>query len=58
MLRLPDETFAELNAAARTLGQPQWRVVVNAVKAYIGAGPVLEATDRDIVRRMLRRESG
>ena len=57
MLRLPEETFAELSAAGRTVGQPQWRVVVNAVKAYIGAGPVLEAGDRDIVRRMLRRES-
>jgi hypothetical protein len=57
MLRLPEETFAELSAAARTIGQPQWRVIMHAVKAYIGAGPVLDANDRDIVRRMLRREA-
>jgi hypothetical protein len=57
MLRLPEDTFAELSAAARTIGQPQWRVIVHAVKAYIGAGPVLDANDRDIVRRMLRRDA-
>ena len=57
MLRLPEDTFAELSAASRTIGQPQWRVVVNAVKAYIGAGPTLEVTDRDIVRRILKRFS-
>jgi hypothetical protein len=48
MLRLPEDTFAEPSAAARAIGQPQWRVVMNAVKAYIGTGPVLDATDRDI----------
>ena len=58
MLRLPEDTFAELSAAARTIGQPQWRVVVNALKAYLGAGPVLDVSDRDIVRRMLRRDAG
>ena len=57
ILRLPEETFLELSAAARTIGQPQWRVIVSAVKVYIGAGPVLETADRDIVRRMLRRDA-
>lgn len=58
MLRLPEDTFAELNAAGRVIGQPQWRVVVNAVKAYIGTGPALDPTDRDFVRRMLKRDAG
>jgi hypothetical protein len=58
MVRLPEDSISELSAAARAIGQPKWRVIVNAVKAYIGAGPVLEPGDRDLVRRMLKRDAG
>ena len=54
ILRLPEETFAELSATARVMGRPQWRVVVDAVKAFIGAGPVLSDDERRVGRAILK----
>jgi hypothetical protein len=53
-LRLPDEALAELDAAGRAVGRPRWRVVMDAVRAYIGAAPVLSDAERRLVRGLLR----
>lgn len=34
-IRLPPEMLAELDAAGRATGQPQWRVIVTAVSPKI-----------------------
>lgn len=54
MLRLPEDTLAELQATARAVGRPQWRVVVDALKGYTGAGPVLSEATRRLVRDILK----
>jgi hypothetical protein len=55
-VRLPPETLAGLNAAARATGFPQWRVIVEAVKCYFGKGPALTAEQLRIARGILRLE--
>jgi predicted transcriptional regulator len=45
-LRLPDDTRAELQAITEVLERPIWRVVVHAVRAYIGSGPGLTADQK------------
>jgi hypothetical protein len=52
-LRLPGDAVAELDAAARTVGRPRWRVVIDAVRAYIGAAPPLTDAERRAVRQLL-----
>jgi len=54
MIRLPADTRAELDAAARATGFPKWRVIVEAVRAYYGAGPALTDDQRRIARAILR----
>lgn len=54
MLRLPADTLAEMDAAARATGQTRWRVVVEAVRAYIGDGPTLSDAARRLVRGILK----
>ena len=53
-LRLPPETVAELDAAAGALRRPAWRVVVDAIKAYVGSGPALTDEERRAVRVVLK----
>jgi hypothetical protein len=54
MLRLPDDVRAELEAAAGALKQPAWRVVVDAIRAYVGSGPALSDEQKRVVRAVLK----
>ena len=56
MLRLPDDTRAELQAIAEVLERPMWRAVVHAVRAYIGSGPGLTADQRRQAQAKVGRE--
>jgi hypothetical protein len=56
-MRLPDETAARLSAIGRTVNQPAWRVIVDAVAAYLGEAPILTAEQRRAVRVLLKLES-
>ena len=53
-MRLPDDVRAELEAAAGALRQPAWRVVVDAIRAYVGSGPTLTDEQRRVVRAVLK----
>ena len=55
-LRLPPETLMALDAIGRAVGRPQWQVVYEAVRAYIGTGPVLSRDDRRAVGELQRRD--
>ena len=55
-LRLPDDALARLDAISRVVKHPQWRVVADALSAYMGAGEGLSERDRGLVRGLLRRE--
>ena len=56
-LRLPDDTAARLSAIGRTMNQPAWRVIVDAVAAYLGEAPILTGDQRRAVRVLLKLES-
>jgi hypothetical protein len=53
-VRLPDDVRAELEAAAGALRRPAWRVIVDAIRAYVGNGPTLTDDERRAVRAVLR----
>lgn len=53
-LRLPSDVRAELSAAAGALNLAEWRVVVDAVRAYVGSGPGLTDEQRKVVRAVLK----
>ena len=53
-MRLPPDTLAELDAAARATDTAQWRVIVEAVKAYYRKGPTLSDEQLRIARAILR----
>jgi predicted transcriptional regulator len=53
-VRLPDDVRAELEAAAGALRRPAWRVVVDAIRAYVGSGPALSDDERRAVRVVVR----
>lgn len=53
-VRLPGDVRAELEAAAGALKRPGWRVVIDAIKAYVGTGPALTDDERHAVRVILR----
>lgn len=53
-IRLPPEVRAELDAAGYVLGRPQWRVLVDAIRAYMGSGPGLSEEERRRVRAAVR----
>jgi predicted DNA-binding protein len=55
-LRLPDDALARLDAISRVVRLPQWRVVSDALEAYVGAKEALSERDRALVRGLLRRE--
>jgi hypothetical protein len=56
-VRLPDDTLAALGAISRVVDRPLWRVLADAVAAYMGAGEALSERDRGLVRGLLRRET-
>lgn len=53
-VRLPEDVRAELEAAAGALKRPGWRVVIDAIRAYVGSGPALTDDERRAVRVVLR----
>jgi hypothetical protein len=53
-VRLPDDVRAQLEAAASALKRPAWRVIVDAIVAYVGSGPGLSEDERRVVRAVLR----
>ncbi len=53
-IRLPPDVRAELDAAGYVLDRPQWRVLVDAIQAYVGTGAGLNADERRRVRAVLR----
>lgn len=53
-IRLPPDVRAELDAAGYVLGRPQWRVLVDAIQAYVGTGAGLSGAERRRVRAVLR----
>jgi hypothetical protein len=53
-MRLPDDVRAELEAAAGALKRAEWRVIVDAIKAYVGSGPGLTDEERRAVRVVLK----
>jgi len=54
MLRLPVPTLAKLKAAAVVRGVPAWRLINEAVLAYVETLTGAEAED---VRRLAKREA-
>lgn len=53
-VRLPEDVRAELEAAAGALRRPAWRVVNDAIRAYVGNGPGLSDEERRAVRAVLK----
>ena len=53
-VRLPSDVRLELKAAAGALTRPEWRVLVDAIQAYVGSGPALTDEERRAVRVVLR----
>ena len=49
-IRLPDDVRGELDAAAGALKRPAWRIVIDAIRAYVGSGPNLTDDQRRVVR--------
>ena len=53
-MRLPDESIVLLKAIGRAVDAPAWRVMVDALRAYMGEAPALSAEQRRAVRALLR----
>ena len=53
-IRLPPDVQGELVAASGALRRPQWRVLIDAIRAYVGSGPTLSDDERRVVRAVLR----
>ena len=53
-VRLPADVQGELVAASGALRRPQWRVLIDAIRAYVGSGPGLSEDERRVVRAVLR----
>jgi len=51
---MPEDVRAELEAAAGALRRPASRVVIDAIRAYVGNGPGLTDDERRAVRVILR----
>ena len=56
-MRLPEDVRAELEAAAGALKRPAWRVVLDAIRAYVGSGPGLSDDEKRVVRAVLKLHS-
>jgi predicted transcriptional regulator len=53
-LRIPPETLRQLDAIAGTLFVPRWRVVVQAVAAYVREGATLSDEQVRAVRAVMK----
>jgi hypothetical protein len=53
-VRLPDDVRAELEAASGALRKPAWRVVIDAIKAYVGSGPGLTDDEKRVVKAVAK----
>ena len=53
-MRMPDDVRAELEAAAGALKLPAWRVVIDAVRAYVGSAPSLTDDQKRVIRAVLK----
>jgi hypothetical protein len=53
-MRLPDDSIRLLKATARAVDAPAWRVMVDALRAYVGDTDVLTDEQRRAVRTLLR----
>ena len=53
-LRIPKDLHAVLAAASGALRRPQWRVLIEALLAYVGEGEPLSEPERRAVRTVLR----
>ena len=53
-LRMTEDVRQELEPAAGALRRPAWRVVVDAIRAYVGSGSGLSDDERRAVRVVLR----
>jgi hypothetical protein len=56
-VRLPDDILATLGAISRVVDRPLWRVLADAVSAYLGDGAGLPESDRSLARGLLRRKT-
>jgi predicted transcriptional regulator len=56
-MRLPDDSLALLKAIARAVDAPAWRVMVDALRAYVGEAPALSPEQRRAARALLRLKS-
>jgi hypothetical protein len=57
-VRLPDDVRAELDAISYVTGRPQWRVLIEAIQAFAGSGPILSDDERRRIRAALRLARG
>ena len=53
-IRLPDDVRAKLDATGFVLGRPQWRVLIDAINAYLGESAVLTEAERRAVKRAIQ----
>jgi hypothetical protein len=53
-VRLPAEVRAELDALAGALRRPQWRILIEAIRAYTGSGPGLTDDEKRVVRAVAK----
>ena len=51
---MSEDVRAELEAAAGGLRRPAWRVVVDAIRAYVGSGAGLADEQQKVVRAVLK----
>ena len=53
-LRLPKPSIVLLKAMARAVDASAWRVMVEALHAYMGEGPILSEEQRRATRGLMR----
>ena len=53
-MRLPDDSLMLLKAIGRAVDAPAWRVMVEALQAYMGERPALSPPQRRAVVALLR----
>ena len=53
-VRLPDDVRDELDAVSYVTKRPQWRVLIEAIKAYAGSGPGLDGDEQRRIRAVVR----
>ena len=58
-IRLPEDVRDELEALSDAVRLPQWRVIVDAIRAYAGSGPTTaDAVRRDVRKRLRAAKAG